>query len=79
MLITQHGLIQVFQDSKGNEYYALISDFHLSIVYPKYMLNMIIQQYGVKSKSNSVLIEYLNVLDNNYRSTKLKAEVKEED
>jgi hypothetical protein len=72
-------LIQVFQDSKGNEYYALISDFHLSLVYPKYMLNRIIQQYSVKSKSSSVLIEYLNVLDNNYRPIKLKADVKEED
>ncbi|MDX1797145.1 MAG: hypothetical protein R3255_00710 [Candidatus Lokiarchaeia archaeon] len=72
-------LIHVFQDSKGNEYYALISDFHLSLVYPKYILNMIIQQYSVKSKSSSVLIEYLNVLDNNYRSIKMKADVKEED
>ncbi|MFW9818507.1 MAG: hypothetical protein ACFFE5_02760 [Candidatus Thorarchaeota archaeon] len=75
----ENQLIHVFQDSKGNEYYALISDFHLSLVYPKYMLNIIIQQYRVKSKSSGVLIEYLNVLDNNYRSTKLRADVKEED
>jgi hypothetical protein len=74
----ENDLIHVFQDTKGNEYYALISDFHISLVYPKYMLNTIIHQYGVKSKSNSVLVEYLNVLDDNYRSIKLKAEAKEE-
>jgi len=75
----ENQMIHVFQDSKGNEYYALISDFHNSIVYPKYILNTIIYQYGVKSKSNSVLIEYLNVLDDNYRSIKFKAEVQEEE
>jgi hypothetical protein len=72
-------MIHVFQDSKGTEYYALLTDFHSSLIYPKYMLNTIIYQYGVKSKSNSVLIEYLNVLDDNYRSTKLKSKVAEED
>ena len=71
-------MIHVFQDSKGNEYYALLTDFYNSLIYPKYMLNMIIYQYGVKSKSNSVLIEYLNVLDDNYRSTKLVSEIEEE-
>jgi hypothetical protein len=70
-------LIHVFQDNKGNEYYALVSDFYNTLIYPKYMLNTIIYQYGVKSKSNNVLIEYLNVLDDNYRSTKLKSKLEE--
>jgi hypothetical protein len=70
-------LIHVFQDSKGIEYYALLSDFTNTLVYPKYMLNTIIHQYDVKSKSNSVLVEYLNVLEDNYSPTKLKAELKE--
>ncbi|MFX1308651.1 MAG: hypothetical protein ACFFB6_02980 [Promethearchaeota archaeon] len=72
-------MVHVFQDSKGTEYYALLTDFHNSLIYPKYMLNTIIYQYGVKSKSNSVLIEYLNVLDDNYQSTKLKSKVEEEE
>jgi len=71
-------MVHVFQDSKGNEYYALLTDFYNSLLYPKYMLNTIIQQYGVKSKSEGVLIEYLNVLDDNYRSTKLLTEIEEE-
>jgi hypothetical protein len=74
----ENQLIHVFQDEKGNEYYALISDFVISLIYPKYMLNTIIHQYGVKSKSGNVLIEYLNVLDDNYRPTKLTTQLKEE-
>ncbi|KKL09631.1 hypothetical protein LCGC14_2563920 [marine sediment metagenome] len=71
-------MIHVFQDARGNEYYALLTDFHSSLMYPKYMINIIIQQYAVKSKSNAVLIEYLNVLDDLYRHTKLTAEIEEE-
>ncbi|MFW9895483.1 MAG: hypothetical protein ACFFD7_06745, partial [Candidatus Thorarchaeota archaeon] len=63
-------MIHVFQDTKGNEYYALLTDFHNSLIYPKYILNTIIYQYTVKSKSSAVLIEYLNVLDENYKPAK---------
>jgi hypothetical protein len=72
-------MIHVFQDNKGNEYYALLTDFHNSLIYPKYMLKTIIHQYDVKSKSNGVLIEYLNVLDNAYRHTKIHVDEKKED
>ena len=71
-------MIHVFQDARGNEYYALLTDFHNSLMYPKYMINIIIQQYRVKSKSDAVLIEYLNVLDDSYRHKKLTAEIEEE-
>ncbi|GAG70004.1 unnamed protein product [marine sediment metagenome] len=57
-----------------NEYYALLTDFHSSLMYPKYIINIIIHQYAVKSKANAVLIEYLNVLDDAYRPTKIVAE-----
>jgi len=67
-------MIHVFQDTKGNEYYALLTDFYNSLIYPKYMLNTIIYQYGVKSKSEGVLVEYLNVLEDAYRPTKLPVE-----
>ncbi|MFX0105470.1 MAG: hypothetical protein ACFE75_08265 [Candidatus Hodarchaeota archaeon] len=72
-------MIHVFQDAKGNEYYSLLTDFYNSLVYPIYMLNTIIHQYNVKSKSEGVLVEYLNVLDNNYRSAKLKIEIQAEE
>ncbi|MFX1480329.1 MAG: hypothetical protein ACFFCI_19665 [Promethearchaeota archaeon] len=72
-------MIHVFQDNNGTEYYALLCDFHTSLVYPKYMVNTIIHQYRVKSKSNAVLLEYLNVLEDTYKPTKLLTEVKGED
>ncbi|MFX1530742.1 MAG: hypothetical protein ACFFBC_06485, partial [Promethearchaeota archaeon] len=66
-----------FQDAKGNEYYALLTDFYNSLIYPKYIVRTIIYQYTVKSKSNGVLIEYLNVLDDAYHPSKIQTEVKE--
>jgi len=71
-------MIHVFQDTKGNEYYALLTDFYSSLIYPKYILNIIIHQYSVKSKSDSVLIEYLNVLEDTYKPAKIIEEKIEE-
>ncbi|MFX1454557.1 MAG: hypothetical protein ACFFDB_04215 [Promethearchaeota archaeon] len=68
-------MIQVFQDERENEYYALLSDFHLTLVFPKYLMNVIKTVYDQKSKSDQVLIEYLNVLENTYSN--LKAAKKE--
>jgi hypothetical protein len=67
-------MIQVFQDERENEYYALLSDFHLTLVFPKYLMNVIKTVYDQKSKSDQVLIEYLTVLENSY--TNLKASKK---
>jgi hypothetical protein len=70
-------MIQVFQDNKGNEYYALLSDFYLSLMFPKYLLNIIKTEYENKSKADPVLIEYLNVLEDSYYSVKSKAKSEE--
>jgi len=72
-----NNIIHVFQDSSGTEYYSLISDFHISLVYPKYIVNLIIKHYDVKSKSEKVLIEYLNVLEDTYHPTKLSYKTEE--
>jgi len=70
-------IIHLFQSENGTEYYALLSDLHISLVYPRYMLSTILHQYDVKSKSEPVLIEYLNVLEDAYRPYKLKTKSKE--
>jgi len=71
-------MIQVFQDERNNEYYALLSDFYLNLTFPKYLLNIIKKVYDQKSKASQVLIEYLTVLENSYTSIKAatKAEAK---
>ncbi len=71
-------MIQVFQDERNNEYYALLSDFYLNLVFPKYLLNIIKKVYDQKSKANQVLVEYLTVLENSYSDIKAaaKAEAK---
>ncbi|MFX1375834.1 MAG: hypothetical protein ACFFA0_08485 [Promethearchaeota archaeon] len=59
-------MIKVFQDSQNNEYYALLSDIYLESTFPKYILNVIKNDYEHKSKSDQVLVEYINVLENIY-------------
>ena len=71
-------ITHVFQDNQGNEYYALLSDPLILLAYPKYMLKLILHHYDVKSKSESVLIEYLKVLDDSYYSTKIDKKDKKE-
>ncbi len=71
-------MIHVSQDKQRNEYYALLSDFHLSLIYPKYILSTIIHQYDVKSKADQVLTEYLRVLEDTYFEMKYSIKTKEE-
>ena len=68
----EHKIINVFRDKRGIEYYAMLSDFFVSLIYPKYLLNTVIQEYEVKSKTDKVLLEYLNVLKDAYYEIKLK-------
>ena len=63
-------IVQVFQDDRGNEYYALLTDFYLDLMFPKYLMNVIKTVYDQKSKADQVLIEYLTVLENTYTSLK---------
>ncbi|MFO8018924.1 MAG: hypothetical protein R6U96_09835 [Promethearchaeia archaeon] len=69
-------MIQVFQDERENEYYALISDFYLERIFPKYILNRIKREYEQRSKADEVLVEYLTILENTYEAQKeaVKAE-----
>ena len=69
-------MIQVFQDERGNEYYALLSDFYIEKFFPQYLLNIIRREYATKSKSNQVLLEYLNVLNDAFQ-VKKKTKAKE--
>ena len=76
-LLWENQLIQVFQDKSGIEYYALLSDIYLSLIFPKYLLNTIKMEYENKSKADKVLIEYLSVLEDSYLSLKSAAKSKE--
>ena len=79
-LLWENQIIQVFQDKKGTEYYSLMADYDVSLVFPKYSLNIIKKEYEVKSKSNLVLMEYLNVLEDSYldmRANRKKMKTKE--
>ena len=70
-------MIQVFQDENGIEHYALLTDFNVSLMFPKYLLNIIKTEYDSKSKSDQVLIEYLNVLEDSYLRLRSKSKSEE--
>ena len=76
-MLWESQMIQVFQDDRGNEYYALLSDFYVELIFPKYLINIIKEEYEKKSKADQVLIEYLNVLENTYVNLKAAAKSKE--
>ncbi len=63
-------LVEVFKDKHGVEYYALLSDFYLGLLFPKYALNNIKKVHEQKSKSDKVLAEYLTILENTYTDIK---------
>jgi hypothetical protein len=76
-MLWDNQMIQVFQDERNNEYYALVSDFYLDLIFPKYLMNVIKMEYDQKSKADQVLIEYLNVLEDTYLNVKAAAKTKE--
>jgi hypothetical protein len=75
----ENQVIQVFQDKTGTEYYALLTDFTVALMFPKYLLNIIKMEYENKSKSDQVLIEYLSVLEDAYMEYRSKLKEKAEE
>ncbi|MFX1259558.1 MAG: hypothetical protein ACFFAN_17020, partial [Promethearchaeota archaeon] len=73
-ILWDNQMIQVFRGGQGIEYYALLSDIYINIIFPKFALGVIKLEYNVKSKSDKVLLEYLTVLEDAYYD--LKAEKK---
>jgi hypothetical protein len=65
-------LIRVFKSEDNIEYYALLSEFYIDIIFPKYFLNVVNRSYEEKSKTDKVLIEYLNLLEETYINLKSK-------
>ena len=69
-LFWENQMILVFRDDKNTEYYALLSDFFIKLIFPKYLLNVIKFEYENRSKAEEVLIEYLKVLEDTYLDLK---------
>ena len=65
-------MIKVFHDEKNNEYYALLTDFYIDNIFPKYLLKVVKTAYEQKSKIDRVLIEYLHILEETYIESKSK-------
>ncbi len=66
-MLLDNQVIKIYH-SEGNDYYALISDFLIDLVIPKYILNVIKSYNENKTKSSQVLIKYLNILEETYNT-----------
>ena len=67
-LLIDAQIIKNYQDEEGNDFYALITDFLIELVIPRYILNVIKTYNDNKSLSEHVLIKYLNLLEEIYNS-----------
>ncbi len=63
-------MVHVFRDEQNVEYYGLIGDFYIDLMFPKYQFQVIKSEYEQKSKANRVLIEYVKVLQDAYYTTR---------
>jgi hypothetical protein len=61
-----NNMVKVFHDDQNTEYYALLSDFYVDYIFPKYVTRIIQNAYEQKSKADKILIEYLKVLEQTY-------------
>lgn len=68
-------MVKVFRDEKEIEYYALLSDFYMDLIFPKYLLSVIKTAYEQRSQPNRVLIEYLKSLEDTYFDLKSEEKV----
>ncbi|MFX1281755.1 MAG: hypothetical protein ACFFA3_20570, partial [Promethearchaeota archaeon] len=75
-LLYDNQIIKVFRDEKGNEYYALLTDFYMDLIFPKYILKAITSAYEQKSISKKALIEYLKILEDSYLNLKNQDKIK---
>ena len=63
-------MIKVFKDENGVEYYTLLTDFFVDLIFPKYILNVIKVVNDQKSKPDKVLTQYLDILEETYFNLK---------
>jgi hypothetical protein len=69
-------MIRVYHDKNNVEYYALLTDFYIDMIFPKYLLNAIKTSYEQKSKANKVLTESLKALEDTYFNMKREMKTK---
>ncbi|MFX1325336.1 MAG: hypothetical protein ACFE8N_10280, partial [Promethearchaeota archaeon] len=63
-------MIKVFKDEGGIEHHALLTDFYIDLLFPKYQLNLLKTLNDQKSKSDKVLLQYLDLLEETYYNLK---------
>jgi len=68
----QNKLIAVFKDDKNVEYYCLLGDPQITKFYPRYLLDIIRDQYRKKAQNSKALVGALDTLKTEYIDLKTK-------
>ena len=55
-------IINVLRNKKGEELYFLRTDIAIKLVFPEYLINLILESYNDGTKADAILIEHLNIL-----------------
>ena len=74
-ILWDNQMVKIYRDDKENEYYTLLTDFYIDLIFPKYILQVIKKAYEQKSITNQVLIEYPKILEDTYYSLKSNKEL----
>jgi hypothetical protein len=61
-LIWDNRIINVLRNKKGEEWYFLRTDIAIRLVFPEYLINLILESYNDGTKADAILIEHLNIL-----------------
>jgi hypothetical protein len=60
------GMLSVLYDENKNEYYSLKTDVKITKLFGKYLINVVKEQYEMKTKPNEILTSHLQILEGNY-------------
>jgi hypothetical protein len=76
--LLENEIIQIIPDENGKEYYALLSEPYVDILFPEYILNAIISNYNSGLTENNILLRYLNIIKEHTKDERgsLKKKVK---
>ncbi|MHA1253527.1 MAG: hypothetical protein ACTSRP_26370 [Candidatus Helarchaeota archaeon] len=65
-ILWDNRIINVLRNKKGEELYFLRTDIAIKLVFPEYLINLILESYNDGTKADPILIEHLNILRDTY-------------
>jgi len=68
-ILWDNRIINVLRNKKGEELYFLRTDIAIKLVFPEYLINLILESYNDGTKADAILVEHLNILRDTFNSS----------